>query len=107
MEKIIIAYQNAKDKIPFEEWLNKLDKSIQNKILDKVDNLKFGLGDYKNLKGGLFEMRINAGAGYRIYFTERKGMIIILLSGGTKHRQQKDIEKAREYLEDCKKKGGF
>ena len=50
-------------------------------------------------------MRINAGAGYRVYYTEQKGVIIILLYGGIKRRQQKDITKAREYLKDCKKKG--
>ena len=105
MDKIIIAYTNAKDRQPFLDWVSELDIIIKRKVIARIDNLKLRhYEDCKNLKGGLFEMQINTGAEYRVYFTEQKGVIIILLYGGTKQRQRKDIEKAREYLKNFEDK---
>ena len=59
--------------------------------------LKLGnLGDHKSLGEGVFEMRINYGPGYRLYFTRSKGVVIILLVGGDKSSQSKDIKKAKQ-----------
>jgi putative addiction module killer protein len=55
-------------------------------------------GDYKQLKKGLYELRLCFGSGYRIYFTEEMGKIIILLLGGDKTTQARDIKKAEKYL---------
>jgi len=54
------------------------------------------LGDHKSLGEGVFEMRINYGPGYRLYFTRSKGVVIILLVGGDKSSQSKDIKKAKQ-----------
>jgi putative addiction module killer protein len=54
------------------------------------------LGDHKSLGEGVFEMRIKYGPGYRLYFTRSKGVVIILLVGGDKSSQSKDIKKAKQ-----------
>lgn len=104
MEKIIIIYEKNKKKT-FLDWLNKFDRIVQVNIKRRIDLLSLGsYGDCKNLRQGLFELRR---PGYRIYFTEKNNVIIILLYGGTKYTQERDIEKAREYLDDCRDKGGY
>ena len=59
-------------------------------------------GDYKSVGDGVFELRFFFGPGYRIYFAEEDDTIVILLCGGDKSTQAKDIEKAKEYLKDYK-----
>ena len=58
------------------------------------------LGDAKTLGNGISEMRIDIGAGYRVYFTVREKFIVILLAGGTKSSQQSDIKKAIELAKE-------
>ena len=59
-------------------------------------------GDHKSLGGGISELRIDYGPGYRVYYTERNGMILILLAGGDKSTQDKDIVKARKLAQEWK-----
>ncbi|MBQ5546537.1 MAG: type II toxin-antitoxin system RelE/ParE family toxin, partial [Acetobacter sp.] len=59
-------------------------------------------GDHKSLGGGISELRIDYGSGYRVYYTERNGMIIILLAGGDKSTQERDIVKARKLAQEWK-----
>ena len=90
---------------PFLEWLNKVkDFRAKAKIHARITLLKVGhLGDSKSLRKGLFELRINEGKGYRIYFTNiDNGKLLIL--GGNKATQIKDIKLANHYL-DLYKKG--
>ena len=58
------------------------------------------LGDYKSLDGGLFELRIDYGPGYRVYFTRKEDVIILLLIGGDKSSQKRDIARARAMMEE-------
>jgi putative addiction module killer protein len=58
------------------------------------------LGDYRTLGEGLYELRFFFGPGFRIYFTIRQGTIVFLLCGGDKSSQSKDIQKARQIMED-------
>ena len=81
----------------FDRWLRKLgDQRAQDRILIGIDRLVLGLGDVKSLRGGLWEMRISYGPGYRLYFVRRGREIIILLCGGDKGSQDLDIKRARE-----------
>lgn len=81
----------------FRAWFDKLkDRNARARILDRLDRAANGnLGDTKALGGGISEMRIPYGPGYRVYFLKRKQRIIVLLTGGDKATQSADIEKAR------------
>ncbi len=80
----------------FDAWLASLkDRQAMQRVLARLDRVRLGnLGDAKFLRDGVSEMRINYGAGYRLYFTKRAGVLIILLCGGDKRTQDKDIEVA-------------
>ena len=101
MEKIykIILYKQH-NKVPFESWFSEQEIIVQAKIAERIDRLSLGnWGDYKKLKNakGLWELRLNYGPGYRIYLGKEGGNIVILLVGGTKGTQKKDINTALEY----------
>jgi len=86
----------------FSKWLYKL-KDIQGKvsILRRVDRMKKGnFGDCKPLGDGVSELRLTTGPGYRVYYTQKDDEIIILLVGGDKSSQSKDIQKAKELLKE-------
>jgi len=75
------------------------DTSAKGKILSRLKRAELGnLGDYKALGAGLFEMRIDCGPGYRVYFTRQGELIVILLLGGDKSTQERDIAIARQIL---------
>ena len=80
----------------FARWLHKLrDRAGAQRIANRIDRLALGNpGQVRNLKGGVREMKIDYGPGYRVYFTERAGKIVILLSGGDKTTQNADIATA-------------
>ncbi|MGK7924760.1 MAG: type II toxin-antitoxin system RelE/ParE family toxin [Spirulina sp.] len=87
---------------PFEDWLNSLrDVKARRKIKLRLDRVSLGnLGDYKSVGEGVCELRIDYGGGYRIYFGQVGSTIIILLCGGDKSTQQKDIRQAQKYWKD-------
>jgi len=83
----------------FDRWLRKLkDLKAKAKVLFRIQKLETDehVGDFKFVGDGICEMRINFGSGYRIYFKETEGKIILLLIGGDKSSQQKDIQKAKQ-----------
>lgn len=90
----------------FDKWLRKLtDLKARAKILFRIQKLENDehFGDCKPVGDGIREMRINFSKGYRIYFKEKDGKIIILLVGGDKSTQEKDIKKAKEIWKGLKK----
>ena len=91
----------------FDKWLRKLkDLRAKAKILfriQKIENEEH-FGDCEPVGNGIRELRIDYAKGYRVYFKESDGKIIILLIGGDKSTQQRDIEKAQEVLKRIKKK---
>lgn len=95
------VYVTPSGKVPFEEWLYNLDKQPRAIIRGRIERVRHGLlGDCKSLGDSLFELRVNFGPGYRIYFAIVNNKIVLLLSGGDKGSQKKDIEKAKNYLKD-------
>ena len=99
--KSILFYQTSNNKKPFEKWLQSLDNPTQIKITNNLDKLTIrNLGDCKNIGDGVKELRLHFGSGYRIYYAEHKNIFILLLVGGDKSSQQKDIKKAKQYLQD-------
>jgi len=83
----------------FDKWLRKLkDLRAKAKILFRIQKLESDehFGDSKPVGDGINELRINFAKGYRVYFKEKDGKIIILLIGGDKSSQPRDIKKAKE-----------
>jgi putative addiction module killer protein len=83
----------------FDKWIRKLkDIRAKSKILFRIQKLETDehFGDCKPVGDGISEMRINYSKGYRLYFKEKDNKIVILLIGGDKSSQQKDIEKAKK-----------
>jgi putative addiction module killer protein len=88
------------------EWLGGLkDNRTRAKILARIDRLAAGnFGDCKSLRGGLYELRINWGPGYRVYCAMVGGTCVVLLCGGEKRKQASDIQRAIEYLSDYRER---
>jgi putative addiction module killer protein len=94
----VLVFRDRSGKSPYLEWLDTLDWKMGERILNRVARIKRGqFGDFKALDAGLYEMRLFFGPGYRVYFGESKGKVILLLTGGDKSTQRKDIKKAQEF----------
>lgn len=96
----------ADGRVPFKEWLLKLpDIRVRARIVTRLQRLASGnVGDCKLLRDGVFELRIDQGPGYRIYYARPGGALIVLLAAGDKRRQQVDIEKAISYWLDWERR---
>ena len=82
----------------FTKWLKRLkDATARARILVRIRRLSLteNFGDMKPIGDGIYEMRIDYGPGYRLYYARRGNELILLLMGGNKSSQQKDIEKAK------------
>ena len=90
----------------FDLWLRSLkNREARARILARIDRLAMGnAGDVKPVGSGVSEMRVDCGAGYRVYFTQRGSMLILLLCGGDKSSQKRDIEKAIRFASEWKEK---
>ena len=86
----------------FDRWLRDLkDRRSRARILMRLERLSLGnLGDVKPIGSGLLEMRINTGPGYRVYFLKHGESLVLLLCGGDKSTQQKDIRVAHQLAAD-------
>ena len=84
----------------FDKWLIKLkDKTAVNRIMSRIYRMEQGnLGDVKTVGQNLFEMRLFFGSGYRIYYTINGETLVLLLCGGNKSTQKKDIEKTKKIM---------
>ena len=98
-------YEASNGKAPFLEWMNKLDIKTQIIVDRYIQRVAQGGAkkSIKSLKGGLFEIKIPHGSGLRVYFGEQGKKLILLLMGGDKKTQKRDIQKAREYWEKQRK----
>ncbi len=101
-EKTILIYVKKDGKTPFSDWLESLrDRKSRAIIRTRINRIRLGnLGDCKGVGGGVSELRINYAAGYRVYFAQQGNTVIILLHGGDKSSQQKDIKQAKLYWQD-------
>lgn len=88
----------------FMRWVSGLkDRVAAARINARIDRALLGnLGDHKSLRDGVSEMRIDVGAGYRLYFTRRGNTVIVLLCGGDKRTQDADIKHAIELAKHWK-----
>jgi putative addiction module killer protein len=86
----------------FASWLRKLrDENARARIQIRIRRLSLGnFGDVKPVGGGVSELRIDYGPGYRVYFRQRGETLVLLLAGGTKKGQEADIAKAKKLAEE-------
>ena len=98
-------YLDKNGRQPFTEWFRTLrDIRTQARVENRLRRLSLGLlGDYRAVGGGVYELRLDFGPGFRIYFT-RSGNTITLLCAGNKSTQNRDIERAQGYLADYKER---
>jgi putative addiction module killer protein len=98
----IEIYTTETGELPFTEWLESLkDKTARYRIKVRLDRVSLGnLGDYKPVERGVSELRLKFGPGYRIYFGYADKTVVLLLCGGDKSSQEKDIKRAIYYWED-------
>lgn len=106
---LIVEYQDAAGYSPFGKWLDSLSTQAFAKVSAVVARMELGnFGDVKPVGEGVSERRIKFGPGYRVYFGQDGDTLVILLGGGTKRRQQKDIAEAKaawaEYKQRKRKK---
>ena len=103
--KTIIDYETASGKCPIREWLDELDGAVTARIESRLKRVAFGnSGDVKSVGRGVSELRLTFGSGYRVYFGQHGDEIIVLLCGGDKGSQTDDIETAKSYWADFKRR---
>ena len=98
-------YLTVDGESPFESWFSDLDAAAAAKV--SVALVRLGQGNTSNAKSvgeGVLEYRIDWGPGYRVYFGRDGETLVILLTGGTKQRQQRDIARAKELWADYKRR---
>lgn len=95
-------YQTAAGKEPYTEWEESLDKAIMARIDARLARIREAgnVGTCESVGEGVFELKFDFGPGYRIYFGLETSTFMILLLGGCKKGQQKDINKSKEYWKD-------
>ena len=106
MTNTINEYTDEQGKSPYAEWLSNLrDARAKAKILMRVDKMELGLfGDVEPIGEGLSELRIHYGPGYRVYYGKEGKQVYLLLCGGDKSSQSKDIKQAKAYWKDHKRR---
>jgi len=98
-------YVAADGRQPFAEWFADLEAVARAKVTRAIARLEQGnISNVKSVGEGVLEVRIDFGPGYRIYFGRDGEALVILLTGGTKKRQQRDIDAAHAYWQDYKQR---
>ena len=102
MQKQIKYYYTKTGVCPYLDWFEDLDKSIQTRVLKRIEKLELGLyGDHKQLqKSELSELRMDVGKGYRIYYLDLADTLIIFFAGSEKKDQKKVINQANIYYKE-------
>lgn len=99
-------YVTDSDRIPFRDWLEGLrDVAGRAKIRVRLDRVRLGnLGDHRTVGEGVSELRLDFGPGYRAYFGLDGDRLVLLLLGGDKASQEKDIARAKEFWRDYQRR---
>lgn len=101
-ETKVLHYLTTQGSCPFQEWVESVkDKAVKAAVAARINRVRVGtLGDWKRVGEGVFELRIDLGPGYRVYFGRDGKTVVILLTGGEKRSQDADIKRAKEYWQD-------
>ena len=91
----VVRYIGSDGSDDFGTWLEQQNAELRARILTRIDRVELGnFGDHKGVGGGVFELRFHHGPGYRVYYGRDGDRLVILLAGGTKKRQARDINRA-------------
>ena len=106
MKKELFFYKTSRGKSPFQKWLDGLrNKVAKVHILRCLDRLAIGhFSDRKHLDHGVYELRVHQGPGFRLYYGESNDGMVVMLMGGIKRTQTRDIAKAQSYWADFKER---
>lgn len=98
----VLIYETAEGKVPFESWLAGLKDAVGRALIRKrINRVRLGnLGNNRSVGNGVWELKIDFGPGYRVYYGEDGSRVIVLICGGDKGSQDRDILKAKEYWRD-------
>ena len=101
-------YVSENGEKPFKRWLEGLrDVQGRARIRVRLDRVRLGnLGDHRSVGAGVQELRIDFGPGYRVYFGIKGNRMVLLLVGGDKSSQTRDVAKAKEYWQDHQRRSG-
>jgi putative addiction module killer protein len=103
--KTLVDYETKSGSCPLREWLDELDHTVVARIEARLKRVALGnFGDVKAVGQGVSELRLKFGSGYRLYFSQHGEEIIVLLCGGDKGSQADDIETAKNYWADFKRR---
>lgn len=104
----IIHYLDENDNDRYQDWLDGLrDRMAKIAVIKRVARVEAGLfGDCKVLRDGIGELRVDVGAGYRVYYAQLGNQVILLTCGGDKKSQSRDIDRAVGFLKDWEKRNG-
>jgi len=99
-------YVRASGRDPYQSWLDRLkDLHARVAIQRRVDRVAAGhFGDHRPCRDGVWELRVDVGPGYRVYYAQAGNAIVVLLCGGDKRQQQADIESAVKYWSDYQRR---
>jgi putative addiction module killer protein len=98
MTLAVREYLDERGRSPFRDWLNDLDRAIKIRIQTRILRFETGnLGDHKDVGEGVWEARLDFGPGYRVYFGKQGNELILLLVGGDKGSQTRDIRRAKDF----------
>lgn len=101
----IQEYVDAHGRTPYRDWIVKLDAATRARVITSVLRMEHGnFAAAKSVGSGISELRLDFGPGYRIYFGKDGERLVILLGGGTKRRQQSDIDVAHTLWTEYKKR---
>lgn len=102
--KEIVVFRAKDGGVPFEAWLDELaDKQAVARVLARLARVRQGnLGDCKAVGEGVSELRVDYGPGYRVYFGQQGRIWVVLLCGGDKRTQERDIRLAKQYWHEYK-----
>ena len=106
MEYTVEHYITAEGKDPMQSWLDGLrDMRGRVAVLRRIDRITLGnFGDHKPVGGGVWELRVDVGPGYRLYYAQAGNTLVLLLCGGDKSSQQADIERALGHWTDWQRR---
>ena len=101
-EQEVLVYARSDGREPFTQWLRGLrDGQTRNRIRQRIARVRLGnFGDARSVGEGVHELRVQFGPGFRVYFGREDDAVVILLCGGDKSTQARDIERAHDYWRD-------
>ena len=105
-ERELREYLTETGNNPFREWLHSLrDQAARARIRVRLNRVRLGnLGDCKSVGEGVMELRLDFGPGYRVYFGQAGEVVVILLCGGDKRSQTRDITTAKQYWQSYRRR---